>query len=340
MQTVLESLNAALHKALAQDQRVFLLGEDILDPYGGAFKVSHGLSDAFPGRVITTPISEAGILGIGTGMALRGLLPVVEIMFGDFLALAADQLVNHTAKFSWIYSGRGRVPLVVRTPMGGRRGYGPTHSQTLEKLFLGVPGLKLLAPSTLGAPGDLLLDSILSDEDPIIFVENKLLYLLKLFSPDDSNELEIGEIHSHRASSYASTYTVRVRGAPPPEITLTAYGYMADLALQAARRLAYENEIFIELVVPEQLSPFEIEPILASASRTGKLFTVEEGSLSLGWGAEILARVAETLGGRLRSAQRLASSDWPIPASRPLEEATLPGVDQIIEKCRKIAHER
>ena len=124
-----------------------ILGEDVLDPYGGAFKVTRGLSTAFPERVQTTPISEAGIVGVAAGMALRGLRPVVEIMFGDFITLAADQLVNHAAKFRWMYNDQVRVPLVIRTPMGGRRGYGPTHSQTLEKLFLGVPGLKVLAPT-------------------------------------------------------------------------------------------------------------------------------------------------------------------------------------------------
>ncbi len=141
MTTVLASLNSALRQALTQDERVLLLGEDILDPYGGAFKVTRGLSEAFPERVLTTPISEAGFTGVATGMALRGLRPVVEIMFGDFVTLIADQLINHAAKFRWMYNDQVSVPLVVRTPMGGRRGYGPTHSQTLEKLFLGVPGL-------------------------------------------------------------------------------------------------------------------------------------------------------------------------------------------------------
>ncbi len=128
--------------------------------------------------MLTTPISEAGIVGVASGMALRGLRPVVEIMFGDFLTLAADQVINHAAKFRWMYNEQARVPLVIRTPMGGRRGYGPTHSQTLEKHFLGTPGLRVLAPCALGEPGKLLLQAILEDDDPVLFVENKLLYLL------------------------------------------------------------------------------------------------------------------------------------------------------------------
>src|SRR5690606_25722624 len=141
--------NAALHAAFAADENVLMLGEDLLDPYGGAFKVARGLSSAYPARVLTTPISEAAIVGLAAGMALRGLRPVVEIMFGDFITLAADQLVNHISKFRWMYNDRVNLPLVVRTPMGGRRGYGPTHSQSLEKLFLGVSGLRILAPSAL-----------------------------------------------------------------------------------------------------------------------------------------------------------------------------------------------
>ena len=133
-----------------------MLGEDILDPYGGAFKVTQGLSTRFPDRVFTTPISEAAIVGMSVGLALRGLHPIAEIMFGDFVALAADQIVNHAAKYPAMYNGQVQVPLVMRTPMGGGRGYGPTHSQSLERLFFGIPHLKLVAPSHAHDPGALL----------------------------------------------------------------------------------------------------------------------------------------------------------------------------------------
>src|SRR3972149_2662605 len=142
MPTVLEALNRGLHQAFAQDARVYLIGEDLLDPYGGAFKVSKGLSTKDPDRVWTSPVSEAAIVGVAAGMALRGLRPVVEIMFGDFSTLIADQVINSLSKFAEMYNGQVEVPVVIRTPMGGRRGYGPTHSQTMEKLFLGVPGLR------------------------------------------------------------------------------------------------------------------------------------------------------------------------------------------------------
>jgi len=325
--TVLQSINAALHASLSQDDHVIVMGEDILDPYGGAFKVTQGLSDAFPERVFTTPISEAGIAGVAAGIALRGLRPVVEIMFGDFVTLIADQVINHIAKFRWMYNDQVRVPLVIRTPMGGRRGYGPTHSQTLEKLLMGVPGLRVLAPTALGNPGELLAHAI-ADDDPVLFVENKLLYLQKLVNGNSLNDFEL---HRHSVpGTYAPTYSLSIRAAPAPELTILAYGHMAELAREAVHQLAYEYEIFAELVVPTQLSPFENQRIVSSVSRTNKALVVEEGTLTLGWGAEILARMSEVLGSDLFAARRVAARDLPIPASGPLEEAVLPGVDDII----------
>ena len=335
MTTVLDSLNAGLQRAFASDERVYLLGEDVLDPYGGAFKVTRGLSAAYPGRVLATPISEAGITGLAAGMALRGLRPVLEIMFGDFMTLAADQVINHIAKFRWMYNDQVRLPLVIRTPMGGRRGYGPTHSQTLEKLFLGVPGLRVLAPCALGDPGSLLERAILESEDPILFVENKLLYLLPVQDSASLGELEM-QAHLPDLETPAPSYTLALRAAPDPALTLAAYGYMAELARQALLKLAYDYEVFAELVIPTQLAPFDPDPILASVSRTRRLLTVEEGTLTLGWGAEILARATESLGQRLQLAGRLAARELPVPASGPLEAEALPSVEEIVHTARKM----
>ncbi len=264
MPSVLESLNSGLHRAFSENQNVYLLGEDVLDPYGGAFKVSRGLSTRFPERVLTTPISEAGIVGVAAGMALRGLRPVVEIMFGDFTSLIADQLINHIAKFRWMYNEQVSVPLMIRTPMGGRRGYGPTHSQTLEKLFLGIPGLRVVAPAALchpdgpGSPGELLFHSILDNKEPVLFIENKLQYLLPVSSQQDLPDFIINHEQSSSNDSLP-VYILSMRGAPAPSLTIAAYGYMAELARQAVERLAYEQEIFAELVVITQLSPFKVE---------------------------------------------------------------------------------
>lgn len=329
MTSVLDSLNIGLQQALAADERVILLGEDVLDPYGGAFKVTRGLSTAFPGRVLTTPISEAGIVGIAAGMALRGLRPVVEVMFGDFITLIADQVINHAAKFRWMYNDQVRVPMVIRAPMGGRRGYGPTHSQSLEKIFLGVPGLRVLAPTHFGNPTTLLAQAILKNDDPVLFVENKLLYLLALQQDDSLTDFDLTQLESSPPN--APTYRLRLSGAPDPDLTLSAYGHMAELAQQAARRLAYEQEIFVELIVPTQLAPFTIEPVLESVRRTRRLLTTEEGTLTSGWGAEILARISESKYANMLAAKRIAGRDLPIPASGPLEDSVLPGVEDIVQ---------
>lgn len=347
MTTVLDSLNAALHQVMTTDERVILLGEDILDPYGGAFKVTRGLSTEFPSRVLTTPVSEAAITGVAGGMALRGLRPVVEIMFGDFTTLIADQVINHLAKFRGMYNNQVRVPVVIRTPMGGRRGYGPTHSQTLEKLFLGVPGLRVLAACALDDPGKILRDAILLDDDPVLFIENKLLYYLPVLDEKSLSEFELTlfkdtrldeqnkeSVNSYRVLDdleYAPTIHLQLRGAPAPQVTLVAYGYMSEICRQAALRLAYEKEIFVELLVPTQLAPVQIAPILESVRRTGRLLTVEEGSITLGWGAEIVALTVQKVGDRLQSAQRLAGAQLPIPASTILETAVLPGVDEVMQ---------
>jgi pyruvate/2-oxoglutarate/acetoin dehydrogenase E1 component len=340
--TVLDSLNSGLRQALAADRRVILLGEDLLDPYGGAFKVTRGLSTDYPAQVWSTPISEAGIVGLASGMALRGLLPVVEIMFGDFLTLAADQLINHAAKFRWMYNEQVRVPLVVRTPMGGQRGYGPTHSQTVEKHFLGVPGLRVLAPTAIcngegDQPGELLLQAILRDDNPVLFVEHKLLYMAPLQKSSDLVEWDVTGWDGYpRDISYPS-YLLKVKNSPPAVLTLATYGYMAEAARRSVLRLAYEYEVFCELVILTQLSPFALEPVLDSTSRTRRLLTVEEGTFSMGWGAEVLSQASERLRARLLAAGRLAGRDLPIPASRALETAVLPGEDQVVESCLRIA---
>ena len=333
MTSVLDALNNGLQRALTDDSRVVLLGEDILDPYGGAFKVTRGLSTAFPERILTTPVSEAGMTGLAAGLALRGLRPVVEIMFGDFSTLAVDPLVNTAAKLRWMYNDQVSVPLVVRTPMGGRRGYGPTHSQSIEKLFLGVPGLRVVAASHFGDPGELLYQAILRQDDPMIFVEHKLLYGLQLIDAAAASDFEIERTGS---AELFPSYRLTVRGAPPPTLTLAAYGYMAELARQALLKLAYERELFVELIVTTQLAPLDFTPILESASRTGRLLTAEEGSLSSGWGAEVLARCSESLGSRLVAAGRVAAIETPIPAAAGLERRTLPEVDDILRAAEKI----
>lgn len=322
---VLESLNHALHMAMASDPLLYIIGEDILDPYGGAFKVTRGLSTKYPDRVFTTPISEAGIVGLATGMGLCGLHPVVEIMFGDFMTLIADQLINHAAKFRWMYNDRVRVPMVVRTPMGGRRGYGPTHSQSLEKHFLGVPGLSVVAPSSIGDPGKLLSNAI-EDEDPVLFIEHKLLYPRPIL---DSGNNELVDYSIENINDLYPSYILRPRY--PAQITLAVYGYNFEMARLAAMELMMEHEIFSEIVVFTQLSPFNLEPLFPSISRTGKILTIEEGTINLGWGAEVISQVCER--NIPVRGMRIAARNLPIANAKSLEDSILPSVDQIINSA-------
>lgn len=329
MNSVLERLNEALRSVMAEDERVYLLGEDILDPYGGAFKVTRGLSTLFPARVLTTPISEAAIVGFANGMAMRGLHPVAEVMFGDFVTLVADQLINHAAKFRWMYNEQVRVPLVLRTPMGGRRGYGPTHSQSLEKLYLGVPGLRVVAPNTLSDPAALLRTCILQEEGPVLFVEHKLLYTCSLLEEGK------GDLQDLQVQTFGGEYPAHVlsfAAVPRPDVTIATYGYQFELVRSAALTLAYEYEIFAEIVLLSQLSPFALEPVMGSLRRSGRLLTVEEGSASLGWGAEVAACAAEELP-QVKVA-RVAALDLPVANAKTLEDEILPSVEKIVQAGR------
>ena len=328
MKRCVQALNEALHEIFAARDDVVLLGEDVLDPYGGAFKVTQGLSDAYPDRVLTTPISEASLFGIAAGMALRGQRPILEIMFGDFVALGMDQIVNGIAKFREMYDDQVTVPLVVRTPMGGRRGYGPTHSQSLEKLLLGVPNVVVVAASECHDLGGLLLSAV-EDERPVFFVENKLMYGRPNRRPEDDH---VGELAVREAGARYPALTFSGADFSEGSATIVTYGGMLPVVLDALTELILEHEIFCEVVALSQLLPMELEPVLESVARTGALVTAEEGTLTGGFGAEIAARVQETAWSDLRGpVQRVAARDGIIPSARPLEDAMLPSAQDVVE---------
>ena len=323
---VIEELNAALTAAFEEDDSVYLIGEDLLDPYGGAFKASKGLSTRWPERVITTPISEASLMGVAAGMAMRGLRPVLEIMFGDFITLGYDQIVNGISKYREMYDDQVAIPMVVRTPMGGRRGYGPTHSQSLEKLLMGVPNIRMAAPSEYHDVGRLIRTAI-ADDEPVFFVENKLMY---------------GRVNRRPQNGRIDEFSVRETGGPYPALTLSAndfrgadatiatYGGMLPLAVEAVTELVVEHEVFAEIVVISSLLPLDVGPVAESVARTGALVTAEEGSLTAGIGAELVARVTADAWGALRApARRVAADDGIIPSAPGLETIALPGADAV-----------
>jgi 2-oxoisovalerate dehydrogenase E1 component len=325
-------IHTALWRNMERDGRIILIGEDIEGPYGGAFKVTKNLSRDFPGRVRNTPISEAAIVGLGNGLALSGLIPVCEIMFGDFLGLACDQLINHASKFKYMYNDQVDVRLIVRTPMGGKRGYGPTHSQSLEKHFLGLPDTRMLALHSHYDPG-LVYDKLFASIDrPTIVIENKLLYGLRV-----SDTAPDGFVLEHSDELFPTT---RLRPVCEPDATILCYGGMLPDVVKALDPLFDECEIAAEVICPTQLYPLNIWPIVESVSKTGRLLVVEEGLAFAALGAEAIAQVVERVPDSLQRVRRLASPEHPIPSCGPLEKLLLPGTDRVVQAIRELcAHE-
>jgi pyruvate/2-oxoglutarate/acetoin dehydrogenase E1 component len=313
---------------MSDDDRIVLLGEDIRDPYGGAFRVTAGLSEAFPERVYNTPISEAGIVGIGNGLALAGWRPVVEIMFGDFLMLAADQIINHAAKFAWMYNGQASVPLVLRTPMGGYRGYGPTHSQCLEKHLLGLPGTRILALHRRYCPGQVYRALLTDNDRPTLVIEHKLLY-------GQSTDPTPPRGHTMTASE-GPFPTIRISPEDGAQLTVVAYGWMVNAAEKAMAALQ-DEDLACELLIPTQLYPLDIESIVDSVSRSGRLLVVEEGQGFAGLGSELIAQLATDQRVGSFEADRICAAPCPIPASKPAEQAVLPCADDIIKAAIALA---
>ena len=329
--TQLAAINRALGGWLAEDERVLLLGEDVRSPYGGAFKATRGLSDAHPDRVLNTPISEAGIVGVANGLALGGRRPIVEIMFGDFLALCFDQLLNHAAKFRGMYNGRVSSAIVVRTPMGGGRGYGPTHSQNLEKHLVGVPGLRVLVLHGR-APIASLYQALRGSVEPTLIIENKLLYRERADAalPPSYELVETAEPYP--------TTVLRPKGQSA-DVTVVAFGRMSLLAEQVAAELVAE-EIGLELLLPLSVSPLDARPLQESVTRTGKLVVVEEGTAHFDLASEVIARALEGYrGDGCLRVRLIAAQPRPIPSALELELAVLPSAASLREACLELYDE-
>jgi 2-oxoisovalerate dehydrogenase E1 component len=308
---------------------VILLGEDLHDPYGGAFKVTAGLSTEFPERVISTPISEAGVVGSGIGLAMQGYLPVVEIMFADFVTLAFDQICNHAVKFPGMFPDT-EIPLVIRTPAGGRRGYGPTHSQNPETLLCAVPGLTVVFPSARHLPGDLLWNSVFRWPYPVVFLEHKLLYGAAV----DPADYRVGEPASEDAA--AALFPTLVGGDADPDVTLVTYGGMVEMAEAAAAELRQE-ELKVEIVIPSLLSPFPRGTLLRLLGKRERIVAIEETHTGCGFSAELGAALLEAgFGGQYA---RVGMPPVPIPAARSLESLVMPDRRSISEAVLRLLGE-
>jgi acetoin:2,6-dichlorophenolindophenol oxidoreductase subunit beta len=315
--TYLKQINAALFDALRADERVFVIGEDVAE--GGPYTATAGLAEEFGvERVINTPISEAAICGVAIGAAQSGRRPVLEIMFIDFITLALDQLVNQAAKAHFMSGGQLTVPLVLRTQGGaGQRG-GAQHSQSLEGWLTHIPGLKVVMPSRAADVRGLLASAI-ADPNPVVFIENKTLYFRRETVPDEPEPVPIGRAGTLRRGD---------------AMTIVALSRLVGEALSAADRLAEEG-VDAEVIDPRTLVPLDVEAIVESVRRTGRLVVAHEAVEHGGFGAEIAAAVQAAAFDYLDApVERVGAPFTPVPLSPPLEDAYLPGADEVYAAAR------
>lgn len=318
--TYAQAINEALMQNLERDERVFLMGEDI-GKYGGIFQVTAGLLDRFgSGRVIDTPISESGFVGAAIGAALTGMRPVVEIMFIDFTTVAMDMIVNQMAKIHYMFGGRGKIPLVLRTNIGAGRGAAAQHSQSFHAFFVHIPGLKVITPSTpYDAKG--LMNTAIQDENPVLFIEHKKLYAIKGEVPEEYYTLPFGKAELKKEGK---------------DITIVATHAMVSRSLSVAEEFAKE-EIDIEVVDPRTLRPLDKDSILRSVKKTGRLIVADEGPVTCGVSAEISATVAEEAVEYLQAPiLRVGSPDTPVPFSPPLEKIYIPDEEDVREAVQRM----
>lgn len=318
IKTYLQALNEGLSQEMERDPNVFILGEDV-GQFGGCFGVTQGLFQKFgEERVKDTPITESAIIGAATGAAAAGLRPVCEIMFVDFIGVALDQLFNQAAKMRYMFGGKAKIPMVLRAPQGAGIGAAAQHSQSLEAWFAHVPGLKVAMPaSPYDAKG--LIVSAIRDDNPVVFLEHKLLYGVEGEVPDDLYAVEFGKAEIRRSGD---------------NVTIVATAKMVYTALNAAEKLA-ENGISAEVIDPRTIVPLDIDTIIASVKKTHALVIVHEAVKQGGFGAEIAAQVAEQAFDYLDAPiVRIGAPFTPVPFSPPLEQAYIPNEDAIIKAVR------
>jgi pyruvate/2-oxoglutarate/acetoin dehydrogenase E1 component len=313
--TFRNAIRDALDESLADDERVILLGEDVAVA-GGVFATTTGLYDKYgPERVFDTPISELALAGAGFGSAVTGLRPVIEIMFGDFLTLAMDSIVNQSTKYWFLTEEQVSVPLTIRSVVGAGGRFGAIHSQMPVSWFMGVPGLKIACPST-PADAKALLKSAIRDDNPVLFFEHKRLYGLE--GDVDGAAVELGVAGVVREGR---------------DVTIVSAMKGVHDGLEAAEALEADG-ISAEVVDLRTIRPLDADTVLASVRKTNRIVVVEEGPQTGGWAGEVLATVTEEALGHLDDAWRIATPNTPIPYSPPLEDAFLPGPDRIAAEIR------
>jgi pyruvate dehydrogenase E1 component beta subunit len=313
------AINEAMHEEMARDERVFLIGEDV-DLFGGVFKISRGLVERFGARRVRgTPISESAFVGLAAGAAMTGLRPIVEMMYIDFALVAMDQLINQAASTSYMSGGRVRLPLVVRGQYGTGTSEAAQHSRNFESWFINTPGYKVVMPSTAyDAKG--LLKSAVRDENPVLYLENRVLYTHKEEVPEGEWLVPIGSADVKR---------------PGRDITVVATGYAVHKALSAAEQLA--GRVDVEVLDPRTLDPLDLPTVLASVRKTGNLLVVQEAPVQCSFASEVIRLVAQEAFGDLEHPPlALGAADVPVPFSPVLEKAAIPQVEDIVAAINRV----
>lgn len=323
IKSYLEVINGTLEKMMEKDKSIVLIGEDI-PVNGGCFGATTGLFDKFgKKRVIGSPMCEQSLVGVGIGAAISGLRPVVEIMFMDFMTLAYDQLFNHAGIFSYLSNGDISVPLVIRVPAGAGRGYGATHSKTLTSSLMQIPGIKIVAPSNAEEAG-VLLEASIKDNNPVVFIEHKLLYSRKEEVSENPPPVPIGKAKVVKVGK---------------DIVIISYSKTLVDCLEAAKQLE-DQGISCKVVDLRTLKPLDMETIKEAVESVGKVLVVEEGYSDCGVAAEIIARINENCFYSLEAPpKRLTTLDLPISCSKEYESAVIPSVDKIVNSVNNILNE-
>ena len=328
--TMAEALRDGMRLAMRSDPSVFLIGEDIgIDGgFGGGFTVTLGLADEFGHeRVMDTPISEIAIIGAAVGAALAGARPVAEMQYGDFIFCAMDQVINQAAKMRYMSNGQVSVPMVVRLPVGATQ-RGAQHSQSSEAYFMHTPGLKVVCPSNpIDAKG--LLMAAIRDDDPVIFLEHKLLYGGKGGRKEKTSLDPVEEVPEEEYQIPLGTVEIKRAGT---DITILANMLMTHLALEAAEELSAREKIEAEVIDMRCLAPLDFETLVRSVKKTNRVLIVEEDNITGGWGAEVAARLSEAAFFYLDAPiSRIAAPDTPAPCARKLEQVYLPSTQRIVQ---------
>ena len=325
-------INDCFKKEMEGNKQVIFIGEDVKSPYGGAFKASKDLSDLFPDRVFSTPISEAAIIGISNGMALAGLRPIAEIMFGDFITLCLDQIINHTSKFQYMYNHQVSCPIIIRTPMGGRRGYGPTHSQTLDRFLIGIDAVKTIALNPFLDP-QIIYQEIFQDEtNPVIVIENKTDYSRKLSPP---------RVLNYKCEKSNTKFPI-IKISPrksKADLTLVTYGGLGTLVAECIGPLFLKHDFKIDFFCLTQISPVpkhDLNEVILSSEKTSNVFFIEEGQSAGAVSGYLLLMMKENSHQHFQY-YAISGFNCPIPSVKKLEDIVLPGQERIINFiCEKM----